>query len=106
MSNNPLLTCLPSCTTVEINTYILTLNTCPTAQEYALCKIIAHTNVDEYYSEWSCDSNGFPMTDPCDINSKGWGMLNCQDGQIVQISNFSGFSGNSYMFFIYFDLVN
>ena len=68
---------------------------CPTVQDTALCGIVASTNVGSVYTEWSCNSAGVPLTDPCGtLSDPSWRMLICANGEVTGITNFTGFSGS------------
>ena len=99
LQSNYGLTCSPSCLSTIYTPYSGSNSLsarCPNAQESALCGIISSTTVGSRYSEWSCNSAGVPNTDPCGgSGSVGvWRMLSCENGLVVGISNFSGFSGS------------
>ena len=94
------LTCAPSC--LSSISYFYTnyyggtngnVPVCPSIQDTGLCGIVASTNVGSIYSEWSCNTLGIPLTNPCNVSSM-WPMLNCDYDEVVGISNFSGFTGS------------
>ena len=99
LESNYGLTCSPSCLSSVYFPYSGSNSLsarCPDEQESALCGIVSSTTVGEVYSEWSCNSIGVPNTDPCGGSGSGgvWRMLSCENGLVVGISNFSGFSGS------------
>ena len=81
--NNVGITCYAVCMTS-----ISYLNTsgliCPTSQDQALCDLIASTNIASNYgsNQWSCDSSGFPSSDPCVVM---WPGLTCSNGAVVRM---------------------
>ena len=94
------LTCAPSC--LNSISYFYSsyyggsngdVSVCPSIQDKGLCGIVASTNVGSIYSEWSCNTLGIPLTNPCNVTSM-WPMLSCDYDEVVGISNFSGFTGS------------
>ena len=87
-NSNPLVTCAPLClTTVSSRSLPSTiLETCPSFQDDGLCSLIAATNIGYLtnYDEWSCNRDGFTITDPC--NATMWNGVTCMDGFINSIS--------------------
>jgi len=54
-----------------------------TIQDNALCGLIAATTVSNYYTDWSCDTNGIVSTDPC---TTLWKNVVCASSAVVSIT--------------------
>ena len=60
---------------------------CPSLQDSALCSVIAATDVERLYSEWSCSSEGVPLENPCRYGyaSRSWNGLTCIGDSVIEI---------------------
>ena len=80
--DNDELTCYPTClsTVTELEAGSVS-GVCPSLQDDAICGLIAATDIStkSTYDMWSCNSTGFPSTDPCGLVGGGsvWGGLAC-----------------------------
>ena len=60
---------------------------------YHLCSIIAATNVESMYSQWSCTPAGAPALPPC--SSPIWPLLVCSGSDVVSLNFYDLYlSGN------------
>ena len=86
--SNPFIRCAPSCLTTVTNSVLpsTVLDACPSFQDDALCGLIAATNIESLtnYNEWSCDTDGFTITDPCAIIV--WDGVICNDGYVSSVN--------------------
>ena len=85
-ASNPLVTCAPLCLTTVTDRNLPTtmLETCPSAQDGAMCSLIAATNIESIstHTMWSCNTDGVTSTDPC---SPLWTGITCSGSSIVNI---------------------
>ena len=56
----------------------------PTAQDNGLCGIVAATNIQSIYSNWSCTTAGSTTTNPCTVPV--WNGVGCSGNTVTQIS--------------------
>ena len=82
--NNAGITCYAVCMT-SISSLYTSGSICPTSQDQALCDLIASTNIASKSgsNQWSCDSSGFPSSDPCVVM---WPGLTCSNGAVVSMN--------------------
>ena len=66
---------------------IVAKSKCPSVQDSVLCSVIAATDVERLYSEWSCSSDGVPLENPCRYGyaSGSWNGLACIGDSVVEI---------------------
>ena len=57
-----------------------------TPQDKALCGLISNTNINKYYSYWSCDINGKTISEPCGTNNYIWNGITCLNNIIVGLT--------------------
>ena len=85
-SGNSLVTCAPLCltTVTDSNLPSTVLETCPSAQDDALCGFIAATNIESIstHTLWSCTSDGLTSADPC---SPVWSDITCSGSSVVNL---------------------
>ena len=72
---------------------------CPSFQDKAICGFIAATDIASKsgYDEWSCDADGYTLTDPC-----SWTDLTCTGGYVSDIDIFNVQIGGMNLLFILF----
>ena len=51
-------------------------------ENVTICSLVAATNIESLYSEWSCTSGGVPKTSPCANN---WNGLVCSNGFVTSL---------------------
>ena len=56
---------------------------CPTAQDTALCSLVAATNAESLDTKWACTTLGAHIIDPCVI---GWSGVYCTGDVIVSVN--------------------
>ena len=68
------------------------------AEVAAVCDIVAATNIETIsLGQWSCDSNGVPLSPPCSWDHNNRGMY-CYSGNVVSIDlNTYGLTGKLYL---------
>ena len=52
-------------------------------QGYALCDIVAATNINNINAAWSCDSNHVPLTPPC--GTTPWSFITCSGNAVTKV---------------------
>ena len=59
----------------------------PIDQYTAICDLIAATNIQTIYTEWSCDASHVPTSSVCGVSGvAAWTGLTCTGGDLVQFS--------------------
>ena len=82
---NPLITCAPVClTSVGDRDIPGTVCAVPSSQDQGICSFIAATNIESFYTDWSCNTDGLTATDPCGATI--WNNIACSQGYVSLIS--------------------
>ena len=66
--------------------------------DVGMCGLIAATNVESIYSQWSCDGSGLTTTAPCDGSTALWSGVTCsaEAYPVTIYLEFIGLSGMVY----------
>ncbi len=85
LRNNALSTIISFSSLTNLGTNLFIGNN-PT-RETAICDLIAATNIQTIYTEWSCDASHVPTSSVCGVSGvAAWTGLTCTGGDLVQFS--------------------
>jgi Leucine-rich repeat (LRR) protein len=87
------LACYPVCMTDSTGIVSFGAGTtsisCPSDTESGICSIVAATNINSLHVEWSCDTDGYPASNPC-ASGNTWTGLQCSSPSLgPQALNFA-----------------
>ena len=80
---NPGITCAPLCVS-SVNTHYVPSTICVYPQDQGLCGLIAATNIQAKYGQWSCTTAGLTSSTPC--KSPVWPGTVCVGSDVVSIN--------------------
>lgn len=84
VASNPRLECYDACLPLSIAHVIVdSLIPCPPALDWAVCALVASTDVSATHPEWACTANATTASDVC---SPAWDGIVCDGGVAVGVT--------------------